>query len=331
MYVRQTCNIELAGTYRLKGLHAVEIKKSVHQIVQTAKLLLPLSVVFRNGELLKRIKLIDKIKEGDPILIDLGYNGNNRREFTGFIRRINTKQPLEIEIEDQMYLMRKTYFKKSFKKASVKELLNYLLAGLFEKTGFKAELYNNVPELTITNFVMDGANGVAALQELSDQYGLASYFTEIDGKVILYCGLAYGLKKQRVKYELQRNTISVSDLKYQVSDDKSYQVKVIHHQPSGEVKNYEFGEKNGDSITLHINEDHSAAEIKELASVYLEKIKSQGYKGSFETFLLPNVEPGDIADITEKQFNRNGSYYVATVTTTFGSGARRKPEIDITL
>lgn len=331
MYVKQTCNIEMAGKYRLRGVHSVELKKSVHQIVQSGKIELPLSVMFRNTDMLERIKLIDKIKEGDTIKIDLGYDGKNRNEFTGYIKRINLKQPLELEIEDELYLFRKTFFKKNFKRNSVKEVLQYLIKGLNEKTGLKLELYDKMPELTVTNFMLDGANGIAALQELQDTYGLSSYLTTIDGKKILYCGLVYGLKKGRVKYELQKNTISIDELKYQQNETITYKVKVVNHQPNGLVKEYSFGDKKGVERTLHFYGTHTQAELKQLADAELAKFSSNGYKGNFETFLIPNVEPGDIADITEKQFGRNGSYYVGSVTTTFGAGARRKPEIDIAL
>ena len=92
MYLRQTCSIEFEtkdGTkYRLGGLHAYEGKKSVHQIVQTCKVELPLSILIRNNEILERVKLIDKIKEGDKVTVYLGYNDDNKKEFEGFRRQI---------------------------------------------------------------------------------------------------------------------------------------------------------------------------------------------------------------------------------------------------
>lgn len=341
MYFRQSCNIELAKAYRLRGLHSLEIKKSVHQIVQTAKLQLPLSVMFRNTEQLEQIQLIDKIKEGDFVKIDIGYNDNNRTEFEGYIKRINTVQPLEIELEDELYLLRKINIKTSFKKADVKDILTLLLNELFKSSGLKLEVYKEMPSLTVTNFVIDNANGIAVLQDLQDKYGLASYLTTIDGVKTLYCGLVYGLKKAKqkengkergkIKYELQRNTINVSDLKYQVAGDKTYQIKVTNHDPSGAVREITLGDKSGEQRQLHFYGKHTDDELKQLAASEMEKFASTGYKGGFETFLLPNVEPGDVAEITEKQYGRNGNYYVGTVTTNFGSGARRKPEIDIQL
>ncbi|PZP40643.1 MAG: hypothetical protein DI598_19210, partial [Pseudopedobacter saltans] len=72
-----TCEIDLANTYRLRAVKEIEIKKSVHQIVQTAKVTLPLSVVIRNQNNLQHLKLTDKIKEGDTIKLSFGYDTKN--------------------------------------------------------------------------------------------------------------------------------------------------------------------------------------------------------------------------------------------------------------
>jgi len=331
MYLKQSCLLELAGKYRLRGLHSIEIKKSVHQIVQSAVLQLPLSVVKRNHDLLETVKLLDNIKEGGTITVDLGYDGNNKREFTGFIKRINIKQPLEFELEDELYLLRSCYYKKNFIKNSVKDVLNYILKGLLDNTGLLVELYDKMPDLTVTNFMMDGANGIAVLQELSDKYGLSSYLTTINGKKILYCGLIYGKKNNVVKYTLQKNTINIDALKYQVNPSIKYQIKIINHQPDGQVKEITYGDKTGEQRTLHFYGNHSDDDLKLMADAEKINFTGNGYKGGFETFLIPNVDPGDVAALTDPQFHRNGNYYVGSVTTTFTAGARRKIEIDIQL
>ncbi|MCX6210080.1 MAG: hypothetical protein NTZ59_11455, partial [Bacteroidetes bacterium] len=96
-----SCKIDFADKYTLRGLTDLEIKKSVHTIVNTAKLTLPLSYIIRNKNIKEKVKLIDKIKEGDSINIAIGYDGNNKQCFNGFVKRINPKQPLELELEDK--------------------------------------------------------------------------------------------------------------------------------------------------------------------------------------------------------------------------------------
>jgi hypothetical protein len=331
MYVRQTCLIGLAGKFTLAGLHGCEIKNSVHQIVQTARITLPLSLVQQNNELLERIKLTDKIKEGDSITIDLGYDGKNKREFNGFIKRINLKQPLELECEDRLYLLRKTFYTRNFKKNSIKDVLKFLLDGLFTAHGLRLELYDKMPELTVTNFMIDNANGVEVLQKIADTYPMFnSYLTTINGKDVLYCGLLYGLKRNEVIYELDTNTVNHSELKFNQEEAIVYHVKVVNFKPDGTKHEFTYGPKAGQEVTLHFSGIHTEAQLKTLAEVELSK-KVTGYRGVIETMLWPDVQVGDVAIIRDQQYGRTGTGYIGTVTTTFASGARRKPEIDISL
>ncbi len=333
MYLGQmTCDITFGDKYRIRGVNGIEIKKSVHQLIQTAKVLLPLSVVMKSSDLkMERIKIIDKIKEGDTISIAFGYNGNNLTEFTGYIRKINPKQPLEIECEDEMYLMRKLFLKKSFPKNDVKDVLQYLSDEVYKMFKIRFKLHDDIPQVTVKNFLIKGANGLAVLQELSDKYLLNSYLVTINGEKVLYCGLTYGLQLQRVKHVLNKNTISIDDLKFQ-PNDQTYKIEIRHIPLDGKEIKYEFGDKNGIAlIPVRVQGNKTKAELQHIADAEFEKYKTSGYKGSFETFLIPYVEPGFIDDLTDEQFkDRSGSYYIGTVTTTFNtSGGRRKPEIDI--
>lgn len=315
----------------MRGLHSCEIKKSIHQIIQTAKIELPLSVVKRNNKMLERIRLIETIKQGDIIKIWLGYNDNNQLEFEGFITRINEKQPLVIECEDDMYLFRKVFYKKNFKKNSIKDVLNYLVDGVNAKFGTEIKLYGKMPELTVTNFMIDNANGIQVLQQLVDTYPIFnSYLTTIGGKKVLYCGLLYGLIRNRVKFELNRNTVSVDDLKYDVSEVQEYYLKLVQIRPDGTKEEHFFGNKKNQERAMYYTGTHSKAELKALAD---EELKQQvtGYRGGIQSFLIPNTQPCDIAVVNDKQYKREGTGYIGTVTTTFGSGARRKNEIDISL
>ena len=337
MYLKQTCSIifetKSGVKYQLPGLHSYEGKKSVHQTIQSCKLELPTSVIFKNKDAeFIRVQLIGKIKEGDKVTVYLGYNGNNKKEFEGFIKRINPKMPLELECEDDMYLLRKIRLKKVFKNNDVREVLKYMMDELYKQQGVRFEIYSNVPKVNVFNFWMDQANGITTLQELEDRYLLNSYLTVINGKKVLYCGLMYGLKKNHVNYIFNRNTISLDDLKYNHSNDRTFKVEIRHVSHNGSEKKYEFGDPKGEVHKVLLENTMTEAAIKHFAQGMLEQLQAGGYKGSFTTFLIPTVEPGDVAVCTDPQFaERSGEYYISTVVTTFGSGARRKPELEIRL
>lgn len=337
MYLgRMSCKISIRSeaankTYVLRGVNDIEIKKSVHQILQTAKLQLPLSVVLRNKELLERIQLSSKIAEGDKIKIEFGYDDKNNVEFEGYINRINYKTPLEVECEDEVYILRKVKYKNSFRTITLKALMTYVLDELYKQKGVRWELYDKMPEFTFTNFKMQDVIGVDVLQHLQEKYGLASFLTTINGKKVLYVGLMYGMKTGEVKYLLDGNTISTDDLKYQGADqDKKYKVKIVNFNRSGQKLTIETGDKDGEERTFYFYGNHTEVELKHMAQAELEKQNTLGYKGTFTTFLFPYSEPGMIAKLSNRQFpERKGNYYIGTVTTTFGTGgARRKPEID---
>lgn len=326
-----TCRITIADKYILDGVNTIEIKRSVHQSIQTAKVLIPQTVVFRNAEMNQRIKLADQIKEGDKIVLEFGYDDNNSQEFEGYIKRINDDTPLELQCEDELYLLRYCQYKESFKDISLKKLLEFVLNGLQQKFDLKLSLYEKMPEMSFKKFQIKDANGIEILQELKDKYGLSVYLTTINGVKTLYAGLAYTLEQGEVKYSLGRNTIGKGELKYIGTEDKKYKVKIVNFNRDGTKLEFETGDANGESTTLYFYGDNDKEHLKTMAKAELEKFSTKGYKGNFETFLFPYCQPGTIANISDPQFEgREGRYYVGTVTTTFGvSGGRRKPEIDI--
>lgn len=332
MYLGEaTCKITIADKYVLRGVNAIEIKSSVHQLIQTAKVTLPLSVVLRNTELYQRIKIADKIKEGDKILLEFGYNGNNKQEFEGYVKRINEEVPLELQCEDELYLLRYCYYKESFKDVTLKKLLDFVLNGLQQKFNLKLYLYEKMPELSFNKFQINNATGIDILQELKDKYGLSVFLTVINGVKTLYAGLAYGLEKGAANYWLGKNTIGKGELKYTGAEDKKYKVKVVNFNRNGTKLEFETGDANGESTTLYFYGNNDKAHLEVMAKAELEKFKTKGYKGSFETFLYPFAEAGTVASINDAQFEgRKGNYFIGTVTTKFGvQGGRRTNEIDI--
>ena len=69
--------------------------------------------------------------------------------------------------------------------------------------------------------------------------------------------------------------------------------------------------------------------LERMAKAHLYKARYDGYSGDVTSFLLPYATRGMAAEILdEKHPNRNGSYFIKKVVTTFGmGGARRKVSI----
>lgn len=324
-----SCKIVIANTYTICGLENLEVKKSVHTLVNTAKLSLPLSYVVRNNNKVESVKLIDKIKESDSITIEIGYDGNNHKIFSGYIKRINNKQPLELECEDDLYWLNRIELNKSFKTTTAKQVLEFVLDECFKQTKKRIKLYSNIPQQQLTNFIVNN-NGLTALKDL-EKWSLHSFMINNNGVDEMYCGLLYGLKKSTVNFIINHNTINVDDLKFTQAEDNAFKVTFIYNDRKGKVHRHTFGEAIATSLgkeTLHGKFEFS--EIERMAKAKLEAAKTSGYKGSFLCFLKPIVEIGDIVHLKDLQFSqREGYYYVAAVTTTFGvGGGKQKIEID---
>ena len=342
MYLGQTTGeVKMAGKYTLKGFHSVEIKKSVHQIAQSAKLTLPTSAVIRNHQITERIKIADFIKEGDSISIAFGYNGANSVEFTGYIKSINYATPLEIECEDEMYLFRNTPIKASFDNLDIRNVLAKIAGEVSAKWALPYSFFDNMPQIKVQNFIANNQSAIWALQQLKDWYPmLGIYLTYINGEKTLYCGLLYqDLGKDRPKYGLSgaiNNTVSAKELKYQTV---AKTVKVIWklRKPDGTMIVREIGDANAELVIKKsepIPYDIPEALLQQMSEQ--EKVQKNyvGYNGKFTTFLTPACDFGSIANLNDPQFpDRSGNYFIGTVTTKFGTqtGGRRELEIDFRL
>lgn len=308
------------GSVTFKSVHDVQIKRSIYSLAATAVIKVPVTAVLKHeGEPPAHIETASAIKVGDSVTIRLGYNNQLRTEFTGYVKRLNYKLPLEIECEDEYYKTRFVNCVFSAKETTLKACLNDVLSGF--KTG-------EIADLTLKNFVINNKPGSWLLGYLKKEYGLLAYF-DINGK--LYVGKANSVKGETVKYVLRENVIDDKELKYQLAQDVKLKVKAVCYYKDGTKIEGELGEDGGEQKTLYYYDVKDAGELKALANEELRRYSFDGYRGKIRTFLQPYALPGMVADLTDKTYpERSGSYFIEAVTTTFGTGGgRRTVEIGI--
>ena len=339
----------------LYGAHNINIKKSVFSIADKATIELPTFINKTRNKAgwaesdsiqslkSKREKLAKYLAKGLRVEIEIGYNGKLNKEFTGFISNIEENKSLVITLEGLSYLLRTSKLdKKSFKSATLKEILDYLIskAGL-ETTGvprpknileFVQQLiieldYKNIPEVTIKNYVIDSSlTPLGEIQKLIDQYLLVAFFR---GQ-ILHVVLMQQIKALDVKYSLTKNVISKDNLKWIEQEP----INLVMHLESvaGEKATIQVGDRNGRQVKIEqtgslLNKDF----YEKLLSHNLKAVENVGgYVGNMETFLIPNVEVSSHATIFNEEYpSRNGVYFVSSVETNFGtSGGRRIVELN---
>ena len=117
------------------GINAVKIERSITTLSGTATIKLPSTAVLKqaSGERLN-VLTSQMIERGHTVTIDLGYNGVTKREYTGYVTRVNYTTPLEVECEDAAFLLRGKQIKKTYPK-TMKATLTKVLSDITEGTG----------------------------------------------------------------------------------------------------------------------------------------------------------------------------------------------------
>ncbi|HUM50490.1 MAG TPA: hypothetical protein PK431_01705 [Chitinophagales bacterium] len=329
MYVVLKSQIKI-GKATFTGVHNVEIEKSIHNIAQTCVIKLPISAVLKSKDGVSTpVNVADYMKKGDAVNVTLWYDGYEKRtEFVGYVRFINRKQPLEIECENAVYLLRGKTFKKSFKSVTLKSLLQFITVG----TGITLhqDIESENYKLEIKNFQINDQDGVWVLQKLKDDYMQTVYFT---GDKELYVGLAYTNKTGTVKYDLSKNVINANDLKWQDKEDVKIKVRCVYFAKDGKKHVVEYGDKDGEVRTVHLYDVPDLSQLESRAKAEVEKYRYSGYKGEINAFLIPYCEPMMVASVTNSKYpERSGNYYISSLKVSYGTGgARRKAAIDVKL
>lgn len=310
------CKIEI-GDFVFRSVNEIEITKSVTELVDTAVIKMPTKFKIRQNNEQKYIEEV--IKPGDEVKITLAYEGKYEGvEFTGFVKKINPKIPMEIHCEDAMWLLRRKNISKSWKKTTLKEVLQEIVSG----TGIK--LSKRVPDVALESWIIRSKNGTQALQEIKETMAM-SVFLEDDGT--LYCGLQQATNVgQIVKYDLNYNLVE-NNLEFKTADEKK--IKVIYSwtdKKTNKKKTYTAGDDGGEERRFNLNAVYDENIMQSMADKVLKEAKYDGFEGDITSFLIPFATRGMAADIIDKEHkNREGNYFIKTVVTTYGTGgARRK-------
>lgn len=308
------------GDFVFRSVNEVEITKSVTELVDTATIKMPTKFRVKSNNEQKFIE--ECIKPGDKVKITLAYEGKYEGvEFSGFVKKVNPKIPMEIHCEDAMWLLRRKNIAKSWKKTTLKEVLQEVVSG----TGIK--LSNKIPSVNLESWIIKNKNGTQVLQEIKETMGMSAFLDD-DGS--LYCGLQQATNVgQVVQYDLNYNLVE-NNLEFKTSDEKK--IKVIYSwtdKKTNKKKHYEAGDKDGEERRYNLNAVYDEKVLQSMADKVLKEAKYDGFEGDVTSFLLPFANRGMTAKIIDKEHaNREGNYFIKTVVTTYGmSGARRKVTI----
>ncbi|MPS74014.1 MAG: hypothetical protein E2590_12840 [Chryseobacterium sp.] len=318
--LRSEITIEGIKTWQFTAVAGCTIVEDVSTLTDTCEIILPKKIKWEGAT---NTNYKPPIKRGDRITVKLGYDDNLKVRFTGFIRMVDAKTPVLVKCEDGMFLLKTQTFKPmAYRSAMLKDLITYLL----KDTNIEYQLMDK--DINLGVYRTTKANVADELQELKEKYMLQSYFRNIDGKSILYVGLAYPFdNRKKLKFVHGKNIIS-ENFEYREKEEIRARVEAQSFDKKHKKKTIEIGDKDGDVIKIRID-GLSDAELKKYAEQALDRYKQTGFKGSFETFGQPEVSKCDMVEIFASDGN-HGVYLVKKNEISFGmEGYRQKIELGL--
>lgn len=303
---RLTTDISI-GNYNYKGVVNLEIVSSSETLTDTATITFPRKTAW------KEKNITELISRNDNIGIKIGYDSINDELFRGIVRAVKADIPFTVQTDDTLFKLKKNSIKKSYKSVTLNQLLTDISPIAFE-----------AKEIQLGKFRINNATPAEVLKHLKTKYGIYSF---VRGD-ILYSGLQYWGNGRSHEFSFTKDIISHS-LEYRKADDISFQVKAISIMPDNSRIEVKKGDTDGENRTFHYyNIDKK--ELERRAEQELEKLKFDGYRGSFTTFGQPAVLHGDTVKLIDKNYpEREGIYIVKAVRRNFGqNGYRQTIEID---
>jgi hypothetical protein len=268
------------------------------------------------------------IKKRDVVEVRLGYDGDLKLVFKGYVKIIHRKIPVEIECEDEMFLLKfpeNLVKKNTFNSISLKELLQYSLPQGIEYACAQMQLgrtriENDVPPVKVLEMLTDKST-----------YGLSAYFQLINDKPHLFVGLPnvhFSANRTVQKFKFNYNIIQDS-LKYTNKDDVLIKIKAISIMPDNTKHEIEVGPPDGSLRTFNYY-NISKGDLEKQANELLQEFQIDGYEGSITAFGIPFVRKADAVKLYDDRFVPTELIYsVKSVKRTYGNnGYRQQIQID---
>lgn len=290
----------IIGNITLAHISNVTIESSTKELSEICVIHLPKNTKLQDTDLL------NLIGRGDRVEVWLGYNTDLRKEFEGYVTKVEPSIPFVIHCENSAYLLKQATVSQSWRSPHLSEIIDTITLG-------KAE----VADVQFGAFRINQASPYKVIEGLREKFGIQSFFKNS----VLYVGTVP--PPQTAKYDFQQNIVS-HNLTWKTKDEFNFGVKAVSVLPNNEIHEYTAGSNSG-SVKTVTYYNLSKAELKRRADVLLQQQSYDGYDGEITTFGLPYIQHADIAELRDNEYpTRSGSYQIEKTTVSFGqSGFRR--------
>lgn len=312
------------------------------------------------GNVNKQQWITNLFQRGDTVAITTGYyrydsnTGNETLDksivFNGFISKVESKQPIVLEVQDNMWLLKQIPCKPQVwpKNKTVEELMKQLLQGTNLTVNALTETY-------LGDLIIQDESVAQLLDRLRKHYHLEAYFgtpagaegTDKHGTELRIGSLVYippsPAPKSVYTFVFQKNIVS-DELSYQRKDDIKLSavceslntVFTGHTNKKGEKKtkqertqvlvwsdvkgNWKYRVKKkgvdfpaneeGERRSLFFPNVTDAAKLAQMGVNELAKYYYEGFKGSFTTFAIPDISIGDYIKLEDEVLPDRNGFYV---------------------
>ncbi|WP_313600620.1 hypothetical protein [Epilithonimonas vandammei] len=335
----------------------ITIEKSISNLADTANITVS---IFNFNNLIKTEDdfIFYKIfKRGQRIRIFLGYEPTLRLEFVGYVKEIRTNDDvMKLECEDELFQFReKKIPNKTFTPGNVKQIVNHVARLVNKKIKVICDYDMGYEKFTIID-----ATGYDVLKQIQEDTGADIYFksklssqigqtietddinysSQLSGKELqitsnnsialddtleLHISAPFIKKNTDVDCDFSfQHNIETSQLQYEDSKDKKVQVKITSVSISGVNVTEEFGSTGGTVKEIKVNR-MSKESMKKRAKLEHEKAIRPQYSGTFDSWLIPFVEPNYSISIEDEDFpEKDGIYNVESVTTSYSEAGGKR-------
>lgn len=258
-------------------------------------------------------------KIGDNATISVGYNGELKECFRGFISGIRQKFPLRFKLEDEVYKLKQSNVTLSLNNPSLSELLAKVLPN--------GVIYEITAEQNLGKFRVTNASPAEVLDELRKKHGIYSFFRDS----ILYVGLSVNPSLQTThRFQFKTPQLIDGD-KLTYVDASERKIKVICKSIADDNTTLEAtaGDADGEVRTLYFN-NYTLKALQDTADRLVNELRYSGYDGAFTIFATPLVNHGDIVELINLEIpEQSGGYIVTKVVTRFGWAIGGRQDVTI--
>jgi hypothetical protein len=290
-----------SGTLTFPYVNNIDIPTSIETLTDSATIKFPKKLSWKDKP------LFDLIRRGDQVSISLGYDNNLNTVFEGYIRKVQGGTPLEIECEDQMYLLKNVKLPtKHYDSLTLKDLLSQFCP---------SSVPFDVPDVNLGEFVIKDQPTLAmTLEYIRKEYCLNFFFRS---------GKLYGVMPSTLSaidssfqtniFRIGQNVISNS-LEYIQAEDVKIIIKaktILKDNSKLECQAPE-GESDGEIRTFHCPWANNLDDLKKFANETLQNFKVDHMQGSITVFGLPYVMKGDTIKLyDDKNKERDNKSFLA--------------------